>query len=325
MMYSQSQLLDLFNEYLSAYSFDRSPRSLYDPVKYVLSLGGKRIRPVLMMMAHNIYKEEVANILPVAMGIEMYHNYTLLHDDLMDRADKRRGKDTVHRVWNDNAAILSGDAMLVLSYQLVGSCDSSQLQEVMTLFSRTALEICEGQQFDMEFENRNDVSEREYLDMIRLKTAVLLACSLKLGAILAGASIKDADLLYEVGINIGLAFQLKDDLLDVYGDPKVFGKNIGGDILCNKKTFLLINSLVKSNKEQKIILQKWLSATEYVPQEKIAAVKSVYDELGIRMYCEQQIEMYCERAENCLTQLNVLDERKLQLKDIIYNLREREV
>lgn len=324
-MKTADEILSMVNEFLANLPYERKPKSLYEPIRYVLSMGGKRIRPTLMLLGYNLFKDNPEKILMNAVALETYHNYTLLHDDLMDNADLRRGHETVHKKWDANTAILSGDSMLVLAYERMAQCDEKHLAKVLKLFTTTALEIGEGQQFDMEFENRNDVSEREYLDMIRLKTAVLLACSLKLGAILAGASIKDADLLYEVGINIGLAFQLKDDLLDVYGDPKVFGKNIGGDILCNKKTFLLINSLVKSNNEQKIILQKWLSATEYVPQEKIAAVKSVYDELGIRMYCEQQIEMYCERAENCLTQLNVPDERKLQLKDIIYNLREREV
>lgn len=324
-MKTADEILSMVNEFLANLPYERKPKSLYEPIRYVLSMGGKRIRPTLMLLGYNLFKDNPEKILMNAVALETYHNYTLLHDDLMDNADLRRGHETVHKKWDANTAILSGDSMLVLAYERMAQCDEKHLAKVLKLFTTTALEIGEGQQFDMEFENRNDVSEREYLDMIRLKTAVLLACSLKLGAILAGASIKDADLLYEVGINIGLAFQLKDDLLDVYGDPKVFGKNIGGDILCNKKTFLLINSLVKSNNEQKIILQKWLSATEYVPQEKIAAVKSVYDELGIRMYCEQQIEMYCERAENCLMQLNVPDERKLQLKDIIYNLREREV
>lgn len=234
-MYTASQLLDKINSHISDIRFTRTPAGLYDPIKYVLSMGGKRIRPVLMLMAYNLYKEDVSSIYDPATAIEVYHNYTLLHDDLMDRADMRRGKTTVHKVWNDNTAILSGDAMLVLAYQYMAASSSEHLKEVMDLFSLTALEICEGQQMDMNFESREDVKEEEYLEMIRLKTAVLLAASLKIGAILGGASPEDAENLYDFGMQIGVAFQLQDDLLDVYGDPAVFGKNIGGDILCNKK------------------------------------------------------------------------------------------
>lgn len=234
-MFTASELLEKFNSHIANLQFTRTPKGLYAPVEYVLSMGGKRIRPVLMLMAYNLYQEDVTRIYAPATGIEVYHNYTLLHDDLMDRADRRRGKETVHKVWNDNTAILSGDAMLILAYQFMAECSPAFLKEVMDLFSLTALEICEGQQMDMEFEQRNDVTAEDYLEMIRLKTAVLLATSLRIGARLGGASIEDADRLYDFGMQIGVAFQLKDDLLDVYGNAKVFGKNIGGDILCNKK------------------------------------------------------------------------------------------
>ena len=234
-MFTASELLERINSHIAELQFVRTPQGLYTPVTYVLSMGGKRIRPVLMLMAYNLYQEDITRIFNPATGIEVYHNYTLLHDDLMDRADRRRGKETVHKVWDDNAAILSGDAMLVLAYQFMAQCPVECLKEVMDIFSLTALEICEGQQLDMEFEHRKDVKAEEYLEMIRLKTSVLLAASLKIGALLGGASSEDAEQLYDFGMNLGVAFQLKDDFLDVYGDAAVFGKNIGGDILCNKK------------------------------------------------------------------------------------------
>ena len=235
-MYTSAQLLGKVNDALANLAYDREPVGLYEPVKYVLSLGGKRIRPVLMLMAYNLYREDVERVIMPAIGIETYHNYTLLHDDLMDKADVRRGHPTVHKKWNENTAVLSGDSMLVLAYQRVAQCDPDKLPAVLKLFTNTALEIGEGQQYDIDFETRNDVTEGEYIEMIRLKTSVLLACALKMGAMLAGAPEQDAQLLYRFGEQIGLAFQLQDDYLDVYGDFEVFGKRIGGDILCKKKT-----------------------------------------------------------------------------------------
>ena len=249
-MFTITELTEKINRHFEELKFTRQPQGLYAPVSYVLSIGGKRIRPLLMLMAYNLYREDVEHIFPQATGIEVYHNYTLLHDDLMDKADRRRGKPTVHKVWNENTAILSGDAMLVLAYQFMAQCPPECLKEVMDLFSQTALEICEGQQLDMDFETRKDVTEAEYMEMIRLKTSVLLSCSLKMGALLAGASPEDAGHLYDFGIHLGLAFQLKDDLLDVYGNPEVFGKNIGGDILCNKKTYLLIKAYEQATPSQ---------------------------------------------------------------------------
>lgn len=267
-MFTASELLEKINSHIADLKFTRTPQGLYDPVSYVLSMGGKRIRPVLMLMAYNLYKEDLARIYGPATGIEVYHNYTLLHDDLMDRADRRRGKETVHKVWNDNTAILSGDAMLVLAYRFMAQCPVDCLKEVMELFSLTALEICEGQQMDMEFELRKDVREEEYLEMIRLKTGVLLAASLKIGALLGGASAEDAGHLYDFGMNLGVAFQLKDDLLDVYGDVAVFGKNIGGDILCNKKTYMLIKAFEHADDIQLQELNAWIDAKSFEPAEK---------------------------------------------------------
>lgn len=324
-MFTASELLDIVRGHIAGLQFTRTPKGLYDPVSYVLSLGGKRIRPVLMLMAYNLYREDVKSILQPATGIEVYHNYTLLHDDLMDRADMRRGKATVHKVWNDNVAILSGDAMLVLAYQFMAKCASEKLKDVMDLFSLTALEICEGQQLDMEFEQRKDVKEDEYIEMIRLKTSVLLAASLKIGAILGGASKEDADALYDFGVNLGLAFQLKDDLLDVYGDPLRFGKNIGGDILCNKKTYLVIKAFEHANTDQEALLNDWFTRETFDPQEKIAAVTRLYNEIGVKALCENRIVEYSKRASESLNRVNVPAENKQELETMMNELMHREV
>lgn len=324
-MFTASELLDIVKGHIAGLQFTRTPKGLYDPVSYVLSLGGKRIRPVLMLMAYNLYREDVKSILQPATGIEVYHNYTLLHDDLMDRADMRRGKATVHKVWNDNVAILSGDAMLVLAYQFMAQCASEKLKDVMDLFSQTALEICEGQQLDMEFEQRKDVKEDEYIEMIRLKTSVLLAASLKIGAILGGASKEDADALYDFGVNLGLAFQLKDDLLDVYGDPLRFGKNIGGDILCNKKTYLVIKAFEHANTDQEALLSDWFTRETFDPQEKIAAVTRLYNEIGVKALCENRIVEYSKRASESLNRVNVPAENKQELETMMNELMHREV
>lgn len=315
-MYTNSEILDLVNEALATMPYDRKPQRLYEPMKYVLSLGGKRIRPVLMLMAYNLYREDVSRIMNNALAIETYHNYTLLHDDLMDRADVRRGKPCVHKVWDDNTAILSGDAMLVFSYRLMADCPPEKLEQVMGLYTETALQIGEGQQYDMEFETRNDVREEEYIEMIRLKTSVLLACALKLGAVLADAPQSDADALYAFGEKMGLAFQLQDDYLDVYGDFKVFGKKIGGDILCNKKTFMLINALAKADGKMRKELERWLEATDYVPEDKVAAVTRIYNELNIPQLALDKINSYFEEAKIALESVQVPDEKKAYLWEL---------
>lgn len=324
-MYTSQQLLEKVNGYINALDYVRKPEELYAPIAYVLSLGGKRIRPLLTLMGYNIYKENVDDVLSSAVGLEVYHNYTLLHDDLMDRADMRRGKQTVHVKWNDNAAILSGDTMLVLAYKLMGQCDEAHLKEVMALFSETALEIGEGQQFDMEFENRMDVTEEEYLEMIRLKTSVLLAAALQIGAILADAPDEDAKRLYDFGLNVGLAFQLQDDYLDVYGDPKVFGKKIGGDILCNKKTYMLIKALRLANEQQRKELVGWIEAVDYSADQKVASVTALYNEIGIKELCLQKIEDYFKRAGKALEELGVPEERKMVLRKFAESLMNRKV
>ena len=309
-MYSVAELTEKVTTALEQLSYDRQPQGLYAPIKYVLSLGGKRIRPVLMLMAYNMYREDVDRIMPVALGLEVYHNFTLLHDDLMDRADVRRGKPCVHKVWNDNTAILSGDNMLVMAYQMMSRCPSSALPSVISIFTETALQIDEGQQYDMEFEQRTDVTEREYLEMIRLKTSVLLACALQIGALLGGASEADAQALYAYGEKVGLAFQLQDDYLDVYGDFETFGKAIGGDILCNKKTFMLINALAHAPEHLRAELQGWLAATEYDPAEKIEAVRHIYTQVGVDQMAKEQISFYIAQAEDALRALPIAEERK---------------
>ena len=319
-MLSFKEIQEKIEREIGQLEFDCPPKSLYEPITYILSLGGKRIRPALVLMAYNLYREDVEKAIRPAIGLEVFHNFTLLHDDLMDQADKRRNKPTVHKVWNANTAILSGDAMLIAAYQLIGETAPEHLKEVLDLFTRTALEICGGQQYDMEFESRMDVSEEEYLEMIRLKTAVLLACSLKTGAILGGASREDAENLYRFGINIGLAFQLQDDLLDVYGDTKTFGKNIGGDILCNKKTFLLINALRRAEGEQKVQLEHWIARKDFDAAEKIAAVTNIYNVLGLKELSEAKMQTYYAEGMKNLAALNVPEERLAVLKEVTSRL-----
>ena len=323
-MKTSEELYEKVNTFIDKLTYNREPKSLYDPIKYVLSLGGKRIRPVLMLLGYNLWKDDPERILMPAVAVETYHNYTLLHDDLMDNADKRRGHDTVHKKWDANTAILSGDAMLVVAYQRLASVDQTKLKPVLDLFTETALEIDEGQQFDIDFENRSDVKEEEYIEMIRLKTSVLLACALKIGAILANAPLTDAEALYKFGEQLGLAFQLQDDLLDVYGDTKVFGKEIGGDIMCNKKTFMLINAFNRANDAQLKELQKWCSGEKFDRKEKVAAVTHLYDEIGIRQLCEAKIEYYFEESKKWLDKVSVPEERKAHLRAYVNQMMKRE-
>lgn len=315
-MLSFDTILEKIENEISQLQFDYPPRSLYEPIRYVLSLGGKRIRPALTLMACNMFSEEVGAAVPPALGLEVFHNFTLLHDDLMDEADKRRNQPTVHKVWNANTAILSGDAMLITAYRLIGQTEPRSLKKVLDLFTATALEICGGQQYDMEFESREEVTEAEYMEMIRLKTAVLLACSLKAGAMVGGASDADAGLLYAFGIHIGLAFQLQDDLLDVYGDTATFGKNIGGDILCNKKTFLLIHALEEASEPQHKLLCDWMEKLTFDPAEKIEAFTSVYNSLDLRKLTEDKIQYHYTEAMKQLKALTVAPERQTVLKEV---------
>ena len=291
-MRTTQEYLDIINDALLAVSYPVEPAGLYDPVKYQLDMGGKRVRPLLALLACEMCGGSIADVLPAAVGIEIFHNFTLLHDDVMDKADIRRGRPTVHKAWNENVAILSGDAMQIISYQMIGKTPSGVLKPVFDLFSATALQICEGQQYDMDFEERDDVTEDEYIDMIRLKTAVLLGCALKTGAYVANAPAETADALYRFGENLGLAFQLQDDYLDVYGEPSKFGKKIGGDILNNKKTYMLISAMRLANPEQLAELNRLLNSADVAPDDKIAGVTALYSALGIDRLAMEKIDYY---------------------------------
>lgn len=323
-MKTANEILSMVNEFLANLPYERKPKSLYEPIRYVLSMGGKRIRPTLMLLGYNLFKDNPEKILMNAVALETYHNYTLLHDDLMDNADLRRGHETVHKKWDANTAILSGDSMLVLAYERMAQCDEKHLAKVLKLFTTTALEIGEGQQFDMEFENRNDVKEEEYIEMIRLKTSVLLACALKMGAILADASDEDSENLYKFGEQIGLAFQLQDDYLDVYGDTKVFGKEIGGDITSNKKTYMLINAFNLADEAQRAELQKWVDAEDFDRKEKVAAVTRLYNEIGIDKMAQDKIAYYFEQSKKYLDAVNVPAERKEELAKYAQKMMKRQ-
>lgn len=312
-MYTSNELLTIVNEYLNSLPYNRKPSSLYEPIKYVLDLGGKRIRPILMMLSYNLYKENPKTILSSACALETYHNYTLLHDDLMDEAPLRRGQQTVHTKWNNNQAILSGDSMLVLAYERLAQVDTKHLQAVLNLFTETALQIGEGQQYDMEFEHRNDVTVDEYIEMIRLKTSVLLACATKMGALLADASAEDAENLYKFGEQIGLAFQLQDDYLDVYGDSKVFGKKIGGDITSNKKTYMLITAFNRANDKQRVELEEWINKTAFDTEEKIAGVTRLYNEIGVDKLAKEKMDYYYEQGKQYLQAVKLPEEQKKEL------------
>ena len=324
MIKTSNEILTIVNDYLEQLPYERKPQSLYDPIRYVLSIGGKRIRPVLMLMAYNLFKDQPEKILMPACGLETYHNYTLLHDDLMDNADLRRGHETVHKRWGANTAILSGDSMLVLAYQRIAQVPAEKLAAVLDCFTETALEIGEGQEYDMSFETRDDVREEEYVEMIRLKTSVLLACAMKIGGILADAPEQDVQNLYKFGEQLGLAFQLQDDLLDVYGNPKVFGKAVGGDIVSNKKTYMLINACNRADEKQREELNRWLKATTFDREEKVAAVTRLYDEIGIRQLCEEKINFYFEEAAQYLAKVSVPEERKQALRQYMDELLHRD-
>lgn len=305
---------------LAQLSWERAPKGLYAPVEYTLSIGGKRIRPALTLMACNLFSDNLESAIRPALGIEIFHNFTLLHDDIMDKADIRRGKPTVHKQWNENTAILSGDVMQIVAYQLISESPTQNLPKILEVFSNTAIEVCEGQQYDMDFENRADVQPDEYIEMIRLKTAVLLGCALYIGAVIGGAEESDAHYLYEFGINMGLAFQLKDDLLDVYGDVASFGKKVGGDIVCNKKTYLLIQAKELATGEVKIKLDGWLSAPNPDHETKIREVTLIYNQLGVKKICEDTMSVYYEKAIAFLGKVSVESYKKQELRKLAEKL-----
>jgi len=289
------------------------PINLYEPVGYALAMGGKRLRPVMVLLACNLFSDTIENALPAALAIEVFHNFTLLHDDIMDQAEMRRNSLSVYKRYNENTAILSGDAMSIMAYNYLLKSNSPDLGSMIRLFSQTALEVCEGQQYDMDFENREDTSISEYLNMIRLKTAVLLACSLKIGALATNAPEKTADLLYVFGLNMGMAFQLQDDLLDVFADQEKFGKRIGGDIVSNKKTFLLLKALELADDKTKKNIQNWLSKKEFNSDEKIKVITAIYNELNIKKITEDIIDTFYQSALNVYNEIDVSNERKTEL------------
>jgi geranylgeranyl diphosphate synthase type II len=314
-MYAWEELRDKVNLFIDNLKFEREPRELYAPIRYTLEQSGKRVRPVLFLMAYNLYKESVEDALYPAVAMETYHNYTLIHDDVMDRADIRRGKPTVCAKWGDVPAILSGDTMLVLAYEFFAHVPAEKLPSMLALFTETAKQIGDGQQYDIEFETRDNVAEDEYLEMIRLKTSVLLAASMKLGGMLAGASDDDLENLYQYGEKMGLAFQLQDDLLDVYADEKLFGKKIGGDICCNKKTFLLITAMNLASPDQLARMKEWMEKEEFDAQEKIAWFTALYNELGVKEICEKRIHELFSKCDAYMDGISVPEEKKSALKD----------
>ena len=324
-MYSISELqsiisIEIEKEIHSLYQTE--PKNLYEPVGYALSMGGKRLRPVMVLMACNLFSEAVEKAFPVALAIELFHNFTLLHDDIMDGAEMRRNNLSVYKKYNENIAILSGDAMSIMAYNYLLKCNSTEPAPIIQLFSQTALEVCEGQQFDMDFENRSDVSIPEYLEMIRLKTAVLLASGLKLGAMAANAPEKIADQLYDFGLNLGIAFQLQDDLLDVFADQDKFGKKIGGDIVSNKKTFLLLKALEISDDSTKMIIQDWINKRDFDENEKISAITEVYNKLDIKGITETYIDKFYQLALDVFKEIELAGETKfelIQLASLIMN------
>lgn len=293
--------------------YGKQPVSLYEPIRYLMALGGKRLRPMLTVLSYTLFKKDAKTVVPYAVAVEAFHNFTLMHDDIMDKAPLRRGQATVHEKWNTNTAILSGDVMLVKVYEMLLGIDNRYLKKVFKAFNQCAAEVCEGQQWDMEFETKDDVTEAQYINMIKLKTAVLLGFSLELGALLAGAKEKDCKSLREFGINIGLGFQLKDDLLDAYADAKKFGKQVGGDIIANKKTFLLIKALELASPQQRKDLDYWLSASEFDKEKKVMAVKDIYDSLSVATLTEKKIGSYFRKGFSKLEQLKCSKEGKTRL------------
>ncbi len=325
-MQSPSNLQQVFQKYLDENQFKNAPVELYAPVNYILNLGGKRIRPITLLMAYNLFKEDVEKALPAAYCIEIFHNFSLLHDDIMDEAPLRRGQPTVHTKYNTNAGILSGDVMLIYAYKYLMKTENKKcIADLIHLFNQVAVEVCEGQQFDMNFEEQSEVSISAYLKMIGLKTAALLAGGMKMGAIIADATQKDAQLIYDFGKNIGIAFQLQDDVLDTFGDPKKFGKRVGGDIIQNKKTYLVLRALELADKATKAKLKSLLSEPSSNDSLKVNEVTNIFNQLNIQVQAEQLIEKYLQLAFDALEAISVKEVNKKELKGLADNLMKREV
>lgn len=318
-----NQLSEDFNQYLSKKIQVKDPVNLYEPIKYILDLGGKRIRPLLVLLATDLFESDYKKAFPAALAVEVFHNFTLIHDDIMDSASLRRGKQTVHHKWNENIGILSGDAMLIQAYSFIEEYPDDIYRKIMKVFNKTAIEVCEGQQYDMDFEQLQDVSINQYLDMIKLKTSVLLASAFEIGAIIANASGEDRKYMYNFGLNLGLAFQIQDDYLDTFGDEKSFGKKIGGDIIENKKTFLYLMSLQNSNLENQILLKNL-----YKDDDDIAKIKNVtqfFKDKQIPDLTQKTIELYTNQAFSFVDKLSLSSEKKEILKNLGLNLMNRSV
>ena len=302
-MKSIQELSSLISGELSSIKYPKNPLSLYEPIEYILDLGGKRMRPILVLMAHQLFGKNIEKAIPPALAIEIFHNFTLLHDDIMDNAPLRRGQKTVHEKWNNNVAILSGDTMLVQAYQLMADVDNTIVKQVLAVFSKAAIEVCEGQQWDMDFETQSDVSITDYLKMIECKTAVLLGAALQIGGITAGASTQEQNYLYAFGRDLGIAFQLKDDLLDAFGNIETFGKQVGGDIMANKKTYLYLKALTLSDKKQRANLKQYFSTND-TSQLKVDSVKAIFSKLAIPELTTNLIKEYHSKAMDNLAAIN---------------------
>jgi len=323
-MYSIVELQKVIAGELIKRNFSGTPTTLYEPIQYFLSIGGKRLRPVLTLLAADLFGASIEDSIPAALAVEVFHNFTLLHDDIMDEAPLRRGKETVHTKWNTNTAILAGDAMLIQAYQLLSESKPTQLPAILKTFNQMAQEVCEGQQLDMDFESITAVSEEAYIEMIRQKTSVLLGAALEIGAIIGNATPTDRASIYSFGVNMGIAFQLQDDILDVYGDPLKFGKQVGGDIIENKKTYLLIHALRLAETQAAQDLSNWLQATSFNAAEKVRAVKDIYDSLAIRPLAEEVKRNFAEKAYKALDAIDVTIDRKQVLKQFAQDLLVRE-
>ena len=323
-MLSYSRCYEIVENRLTALAFERNPVELYQPVRYILSIGGKRFRPCLTIMSHSLFSDDIDPVINPALGLEVFHNFTLLHDDIMDNAPIRRNSPTVHTKWNQNTAILSGDAMLILAYRLISQSPTEVLPKILKLFNQTALEVCEGQQLDMNFEKLSDVSVDQYLEMIRLKTAVLIAASLATGGITAHAATNDVENLYQFGINTGIAFQLQDDYLDVFAENEQFGKAIGGDIVANKKTYLMLSALHNADSDTREELKNWLNNNKSNPEEKIEAVKTIYEKLNVPSKTKELAYQYFSSGLDYLNKINVPDSKKTPIIQLVTQTMKRE-
>ena len=324
-MHSIQQYQEFISDYLQSQSAIKEPKNLYEPIQYILQLGGKRMRPILTLLSAEVFNAEYEKALPAAMAVEVFHNFSLVHDDIMDDAPLRRGNVTVHEKWDINTGILSGDAMLILAYQYFENYEPNVFRELAKLFSKTALEVCEGQQWDVDFETRTDVSIPDYLKMIECKTAVLVAAAMKMGAIIAQTSEENAQLIYNFGLNLGLAFQLQDDYLDAFGDPKTFGKQVGGDIIENKKTYLLIKAIEFASPEEKQQLLQLFSVHLDDNTEKIDTVKQLFITTGAAQATQNAIADFTAKAFEIVTQMNISEDKKEMLSHFAENLMKRKV